>query len=65
MDSSSDGLGRRQYLSALAILAGTTSAGCLSLNQTGATDVVMYNMAADTISVSITITETDATEPVR
>jgi len=56
---------RRRFLTALAAVAGTTSiAGCSALwDQTGATDVVVYNVRAEPIVVSVTITPTDADEP--
>lgn len=64
MDTSSNRLGRRRYLSAVAVLAGTTAtAGCLSWDQTGATDVIVYSLAADPATVSVTISDTDATDP--
>jgi hypothetical protein len=63
MDASSDGVRRRQYLSAVAGLAGATTAGCVSWDQTGATDVIVYSLAADRTTVSLVITDTDATDP--
>lgn len=64
MDRSSKELDRRQYLSAVAVFAGTiATAGCLSWDQTGATDVIVYSLAADPATVSVTITDTDATDP--
>lgn len=64
MDASVDEIDRRQYLSALAAFAGvTTTAGCLTTNQSGATDIVLYSLAADTSNVSVVVTDTDATEP--
>lgn len=55
---------RRRCLSALSVLAGTaTAAGCLSWEQTGATDVVAYSLAPGDVTASITITESDADEP--
>lgn len=63
MDAPTDTLGRRRYLSGLVALAGTTTiAGCLSWNQTGATDVIVYSMVAGETTISIDITDSDATE---
>ena len=63
-DRSTVGPGRRRFLTAVAAVAGTTSiAGCSTLwDQTGATDVVIYNLRAEPIVVSVTITPTDAEE---
>lgn len=64
MNSPSDQIGRRRYLSGLAAFAGVTAtAGCSLWDQTGATDVVLYSLAADSVTVSVTITGTDASEP--
>lgn len=69
-DCSRSHLDRRQLLASLAALAGTTSiAGCaLSQTQTGvgdsgATDVLLRNLAAEPKTVSITITEKAAENP--
>jgi len=64
-DRPTDGSGRRRFLTTLAAVAGTTSiAGCSTLwNQTGATDVLVYNLRAEPIVVSLTITPIDAEEP--
>lgn len=45
--------------------AGTAAfAGCSGLwSQPGASDVIVYNAASDTKSLSVTITESDAAEP--
>ena len=63
-DRSTVGPGRRQFLTAMVAVAGTTSiAGCSALwDQTGATDVLVYNLRAEPIVVSVTITPTDAEE---
>lgn len=64
MEASLDGIDRRRYLSTLAAFASvTTASGCLASNQSGATDIVLYSLAADTSSVSVVVTDTDATEP--
>ena len=64
MDVSSDRFGRRRYLTGVTALAGaTTIAGCLSWDQTGATDVIMYGLAADPVTLSVVITDADTTEP--
>lgn len=64
MDSLPGEIDRRRYLSTLAAVAGvTTTAGCFMWDQTGATDVILYSLAADSSTVSVTITDTDATEP--
>jgi hypothetical protein len=62
---SSDGPSRRRVLSATAAVVSVSAvAGCTTLwDQTGATDVVVYNAAAKRATVSITITPTDADEP--
>ena len=64
-DRSPVGPGRRRFLTTLVAVAGTTSiAGCSALwDQTGATDVIVYNLRAEPIVVSVTITPTDAEEP--
>ena len=63
-DRSPVGPGRRRFLTTLVAVAGTTSiAGCSTLwDQTGATDVVVYNLRTEPIVVSVTITPTDAEE---
>ncbi|MFB6079922.1 MAG: hypothetical protein ABEJ81_02800 [Haloferacaceae archaeon] len=60
-----DDPGRRRVLAAVGSVAGTASvAGCSALwHQTGATDVVAYNVARETRVVSITITAGGASEP--
>lgn len=65
MSDPSDGLDRRQYLSGLAALTGATvTAGCSPLwDQTGATDVILYCLAAGTTTVSVEIADADAMEP--
>lgn len=64
-DESSSVLGRRQALGTIATVAGiTTIPGCSALwDQTGATDVIVYNAAAEPITVSVTITDTSAENP--
>jgi hypothetical protein len=64
-DRSPVGPGRRRFFTAMVAVAGTTSiAGCSTLwDQTGATDVVVYNLRAEPIVASVTITPTDAEEP--
>lgn len=63
-DAQSDGITRRQCLSIAVVLAGAaTSAGCLSWNQTGATDVFVYSLAPSNTTVTVTITDIDSTEP--
>jgi len=64
-DRSTVSPGRRRFLTALAAGAGTTSiAGCSALwDQTGATDVLVYNVRTEPLVVSVTITPTDAEEP--
>ena len=64
-DRSTVGPGRRRILTALAAVAGTTStAGCSILwDQTGATDVLVYNVRTEPIVVTVTITPADAEEP--
>ncbi|WP_380676399.1 hypothetical protein [Salinigranum sp. GCM10025319] len=64
-NTSSGGPSRRRVLVATASATGTaTLAGCTALwDQTGATDVVVYNAAAERATVSITITPADAEEP--
>jgi ABC-type glycerol-3-phosphate transport system substrate-binding protein len=61
---------RRQVLATMAALASTTGiAGCsLSQDQTGvgdsgATDVIVHNIASESKTVSITITDTEAENP--
>ena len=65
MDAISDGSDRRRFLAAMAGVAGTTAlAGCSTVwQQTGATDVNVYNWAGESKVVSITITSADADEP--
>ena len=62
---STDGPSRRRVLSTTAAVVGTSAvAGCTALwDQTGATDVVVYNAAAERATVSVTITPTGAEEP--
>jgi hypothetical protein len=62
-------LGRRQMLAAM-VAAGTTSiAGCSSfldrggVGDSGATDVVVHNVASESKVVSVTVTDTNAEEP--
>jgi hypothetical protein len=62
MDESPDH-GRRQYLSGLAAGAAAATAGCLLWDQTGATDLILYSLAAETTAVSVVITSDGATEP--
>ena len=64
-DRSPVGPDRRRFLTAMVAVAGTTSiAGCSILwDQTGATDVLVYNVGAEFIVVSVTITPTDGEEP--
>lgn len=60
---SSRTVGRRRALLTLATTAGVpTLAGCF-WTQPGATDVVIYNAASETRTVSVTITASDAEEP--
>jgi hypothetical protein len=64
-DRSPVGPCRRRFLITLVAVAGPTSiAGCSALwDQTGATDVIGYNVGTEPIVVSVTITPTDAEEP--
>lgn len=64
-DESPRVLPRRRALATTAAVAGTaTVPGCTALrNQTGATDVILYNAASGTRTVSITITANETEEP--
>lgn len=64
-DRSPVGPGRRRFLTAIVTVAGTTSiAGYSTLwDQTGATDVLVYNVRTEPTVVSVTITPTDAEKP--
>lgn len=69
-ETPSRGQGRRQFLTILAAVAGTTTvAGCFGLGghriggQHGATDVLLYNLMAEPATVSVTITESDSDDP--
>lgn len=64
-DRPTDGSGRRRFLTTIVTVVGTTSlAGCATLwDQTGATDVLVYNVRTEPIVVTVTITPTDAEEP--
>lgn len=65
MDDSSAGSSRRQFLVAMAGVTGTTAlAGCSTVwQQTGATDVNVYNWAGESKVVSVTVTAADGDEP--
>jgi hypothetical protein len=64
-DRALDERGRRRFLTTMAAVTGTVSlAGCSALwDQTGATEVAVYNVRAEPILVSVTITADDAEEP--
>ena len=64
-DDSSSGRSRRGTLAAAAAVAGVaTVPGCAALwDQTGATDVVVHNVASEPTVVSVTITPQGAGEP--
>jgi hypothetical protein len=68
-DESSLRSGRRRILTTVAACTGVTSlAGCSSLvgggvGDSGATDVVVYNLAPTPKTVSITVTDADAESP--
>jgi hypothetical protein len=64
-DRPTEGSGRRRFLTTIVAVVGTTSlAGCSTLwDQTGAADVVVYNVRTEPIVVTVTITPTDAEEP--
>lgn len=65
MDGISGGSDRRRILAAVAGVTGTTAlTGCSAIwQQTGATDVNVYNWGGEPKVVSITITAADADEP--
>lgn len=65
MDDTSDGSSRRRFLTAMAGVTGFTAlSGCSAVwQQTGATDVNVYNWAGEPKVVSITITAAGAEEP--
>ena len=65
MDGISGSYDRRRFLAAVAGVTGSTAlAGCSSVwQQTGATDVNVYNWADESKVVSITVTAADADEP--
>lgn len=65
MEDTSDGSSRRRFLATVAGGTGTTAlAGCSAVwQQTGATDVNLYNWASETKVVSITVTAAAAGEP--
>ena len=64
MDASVDGIDRRRYLSTLATFAGVTATtGCVAWEQTGATDIRLYSLAADPLTVSVVITGANTTDP--
>ena len=65
LDSSTGGPDRRQFLrSVVAVTGATALAGCSTLwSQTGATDVVVRNVADERKVVSVTVRDTEVDEP--
>lgn len=70
VDESSNGFDRRRVLATMAaVTGGVAASGCSALqgrwgwDQTGATDVVLTNAAAEPQTVSITITDASADDP--
>lgn len=58
---STEGLSRRRILGSIVATAGFGGvAGCLSVDQPGASDVVAYNAAEESKTISVTITAGDA-----
>ena len=63
MDGSSGNSNRRRFLSVVSLTGVTALAGCSALwQQTGATDVNVYNWASESKVVSVTVTAADAGE---
>lgn len=64
VDHSANGLSRRQILGSIVATAGLGgAAGCLSMGQLGASDVVAYNAADESKTISVTITAGDTEDP--
>lgn len=63
-EPSSPSSSRRRVLSAVAATGAVAVAGCSTVwDQTGASDVVVHNVATEAATVSIAITDVDAQEP--
>lgn len=63
MDEPPISAGRRRVLATMGAAGAASLAGCSLWDQTGATDVLAHNAAAESKTVSVTITETGADEP--
>lgn len=64
MENSTADMSRRQMLGSMAATAGITGlTGCFSMDQLGASDVMIYNATTEIKSISVTITASESEEP--